>query len=131
MISGKPGHHEYGYIITGVSHFVFLLIAVLHFKYCSPQFFDNFKTKYGSIVGLLLPINISIQFLMAITLIANQFAPNFSMNLVFEALGLFQQLSFHLMILFIGGVYNKDKFDKYIKPIAFMVCLISILFKFV
>ena len=117
------------YVTTGLFH----LIAVCVFSSAGGTLcLFNFKTKYGSCMGCSLFINSIIQLLMAITLIINQFHPDFSMNFVFEALGLFQQLSFYLIMFFIGGVYNKQKYDNHIKKIIGSIVCINkiILFQF-
>ena len=109
------------YILTGVLQIIaFYVLSTGGNTICE----YNFKTKYGSCMGLSLFINGIIQLFMATILIANQFHPDYSMNFVFEALALFQQLSFYLIMLFIGGVYNKIKYDKYIKKIiGSIVCI--------
>ena len=92
------------YVLTGVIHLV-LTFALLIFGIIK---IFRFKTKYGSRIGHLLLISGIIQCIMAIIMIINQSHPSFSLQWVFEALGLFQQTSYYLILLCIAKIYNNN-----------------------
>ena len=121
MVYAKTWNEDHIYVLTGGIH----LTLTLLFGLFGITLVFRFKTKYGSWIGYVLIISGIIQCIMAVIMIINQHHPAFSLNFVFEALGFYQQSSYYLVMVFIGGVYNKQQFDQntWIKKIyASFVC---------
>ena len=120
------------YFITGSLQLLLTLVLFSPSIICYPVV-KIFKTnKYGSCIGKLLFINGVIQCLMGITMMINSVERDLSHNFVFEGFALCQQALYYLIILFMGGIYNEQKYDYHFnKIIALMVCYDYILCQFV
>ena len=82
------------------------------------------RHNYGAWVRTLLFINAGIQFIMAMTFLIYAVILVIANNdLVFEAIALCQQLSYHLTILSIGGIYRFKYYHHHINKIkSIVVC---------
>ena len=94
---------------TGEAHLIATLIVVI--LLLRPRI-KTFKTRYGPHIGNLLFLNGIIQCLMTIIMMINAYYEDFSHRFVFEGLALCQQGTYYVIILFIGGVYNQQLYDK-------------------
>ena len=121
------------YLIAGIIYLIISFLSLIFIATCikfySVKIFNK-TNKYGSYIGISLLIAAIIRCLMDITMIVNSFHLDSFYYYLFESLELCQQLSYIMIILFVGGIYDQQRYNqasikKRVIWISSIVCFIK------
>ena len=119
------------YFIMGLIYFIISFLSLVSITKCINDYTVktfNKTNKYGSYIGKVLFVAAIIRVLMDITMIRDSFLLDSSYHYVFEGFEFCQELLYLMIILFVGGIYDEQKYDnKCFKTVMWIsiVCVIK------